>query len=69
MRFEHDQHAEALATLERLTGGMTPPNGACNTWRALYLGLSTLRDDLIHHIHLENNILFDESAATEISHA
>ena len=69
MRFEHDQHGEALETLERLTGGMTPPNGACNTWRALYLGLSTLRDDLIQHIHLENNILFDESAAAEVKHA
>ena len=27
------------------------------------------RDDLIQHIHLENNILFDESAAAEVKHA
>ncbi len=37
---------------------MQPPLGACNTWRALYLGLQKLRDNLMEHIHLENNLLF-----------
>lgn len=69
MRFEHEQHGEALEGLSALTDGIVPPSGACNTWRALYLGLATLRDDLVAHIHLENNILFDESAAAEVSHA
>lgn len=59
MRYEHDQHGEALAELGRLTNDITLPKGACNTWRALYLGLATLRDDLMEHIHLENNILFE----------
>lgn len=59
MRFEHDHHGEALAELNRLTNDITLPKGACNTWRALYLGLATLRDDLMEHIHLENNILFE----------
>jgi regulator of cell morphogenesis and NO signaling len=46
---------------------MTPPAEACNTWRALYAGLNQLRDDLISHIHLENNILFPlfENAAPQ----
>ena len=35
-----------------------PPQGACNTWRALYAGIAQLGDDLINHIHLENNVLF-----------
>jgi len=69
MRFEHEQHGNALAGLAALTNDIVPPSGACNTWRALYLGLATLRDDLIAHIHLENNILFDESAAAEVNHA
>jgi regulator of cell morphogenesis and NO signaling len=69
MRFEHEQHGEALEGLSALTDGIVPPSGACNTWRALYLGLATLGDDLVAHIHLENNILFDESAAAEVSHA
>jgi regulator of cell morphogenesis and NO signaling len=59
MRHEHDQHGEALVTLEALTHDITLPRGACNTWRALYLGLSALREDLMEHIHLENNILFE----------
>lgn len=59
MRHEHDDHGQGLADLERITRGITLPKGACNTWRALYLGLSTLKEDLMDHIHLENNILFD----------
>ncbi|MFO1387688.1 iron-sulfur cluster repair protein YtfE [Cellvibrio sp.] len=59
MRREHDDHGEHLAMLERLTYGIQPPKGACNTWRALYLGLRTFKEDLMDHIHLENNILFD----------
>ncbi len=59
MRHEHDQHGETLRTLEALTDDITPPADACNTWRALYVGLRQLRDDLMEHIHLENNILFE----------
>lgn len=61
MRFEHDQHGEALDELIRLTDDITPPPGACNTWQALYRGLEELRQDLMQHIHLENNILFASS--------
>ena len=60
MRAEHTDHGEALAHLARLTGDMTPPPGACNTWRALYGGLAQLADDLVNHIHLENNVLFPQ---------
>ncbi len=58
MRFEHDQHGEGLAELERLTNGIAAPADACTTWRALYAGLVRLREDLMQHIHLENNVLF-----------
>lgn len=58
MRFEHDQHGEALARLESLTDDITAPADACNTWNALYAGLARLREDLMQHIHLENNVLF-----------
>lgn len=59
MRSEHDDHGAALADIEHITRGITLPKGACNTWRALYFGLETLKADLMDHIHLENNILFD----------
>lgn len=61
MRMEHDHHGGELARLEALTHGITLPRGACNTWRALYLGLQTLREDLMAHIHLENNVLFERA--------
>ena len=59
-RHEHTDHGEALEHLASLTNDITPPMGACNTWRALYTGLAQLREDLINHIHLENNILFPQ---------
>lgn len=58
MRDEHTGHGEHLERLAALTRDHTPPPGACNTWRALYAGTAQLTNDLISHIHLENNVLF-----------
>lgn len=60
MRCEHLDHGAALDNLCELTNDATPPAGACNTWRALYAGLAQLKEDLISHIHLENNVLFPQ---------
>jgi regulator of cell morphogenesis and NO signaling len=59
MRGEHDLHGVALARMVELSGGLQAPEGACTTWRALIAGLQELREDLMQHIHLENNVLFD----------
>ena len=48
---EHDDHGEALRAMEEMTNDITAPTGACNTWRALYTGLRTFREDLMEHIH------------------
>lgn len=58
MRAEHDEHGQELRRLMELTSDLALPEGACNTWRALYLGLRKFADDLVEHIHTENNILF-----------
>jgi regulator of cell morphogenesis and NO signaling len=58
MRGEHEEHGERLRLIEGLTNGMVPPPDACATWRALYAGTRKLVDDLMEHIHLENNVLF-----------
>ncbi|MDM7941997.1 MAG: iron-sulfur cluster repair protein YtfE [Hydrogenophaga sp.] len=58
MREEHTNHGGQLDRLMALTHDATPPQGACNTWRALYAGIHQFADDLIAHIHLENNQLF-----------
>jgi regulator of cell morphogenesis and NO signaling len=60
MRDEHTGHGEQLERLMALTNDATPPPGACNTWRALYAGIGQLSDDLIQHIHTENNLLFPQ---------
>ncbi len=60
MRQEHTSHGEMLEHLMALTHDAQPPVGACNTWRALYAGIAQLGDDLINHIHLENNVLFPQ---------
>ena len=65
MRIEHEQHREALDHLEYMTGDLVPPQDACRQWQALYVGLRQLREDLMEHIALENNILFlDRSQLT-----
>ena len=66
MRAEHDECGAALEEVARLTGDLTLPGTgdltlpgeACNTFRALYAGLAHFREELIAHIHLENNVLF-----------
>ena len=55
---EHDDHGAHLRELERLTADFTVPDDACSTWRALYVGARKLTDDLMEHIHIENNVLF-----------
>ncbi len=62
MTTEHDDHGNHLRELERLTGDFTPPAEACNSWRALYAGGRKFADDLVTHIHTENNILFPRFA-------
>lgn len=66
LRGEHEEHGQALNRLAELTNDITPPRGACTTWRALYTGLHAFRDDLIAHIHLENNVLFERFAPAEV---
>lgn len=63
MMTDHDQTAEELGTLRKLTNDYVPPAEACPTWRALYRCLEELEADLHQHIHLENNILFPRALA------
>ncbi len=64
MESEHIQHGAALEKMLELAHQLQLPEHACNSWRALYLGLGELRDDLMEHIHLENNILFKQESSS-----
>lgn len=60
---EHDGAGAALASFRELTGNYTPPEWACNTFRALYDGLERLEKNTHQHVHKENNILFVKTLA------
>jgi regulator of cell morphogenesis and NO signaling len=64
-RREHDDQGTQLRLLESLTDDFTLPEGACRSWQALYVGTAQLAEDLMEHIHLENNILFPRFASME----
>lgn len=69
MRMEDRHHGEALERLNELTGGLTLPPAACNTWHALYLGLAALCADLIEHVYLEDKVLFQTATPTQKTEA
>lgn len=60
MEHEHVEHGERLRQLEALTRNHTLPADACTSWHALYAGTRKLVDDVMQHIHLENNVLFPQ---------
>ncbi len=58
MRHEHDDHGVALDKMMQLAHQGQLPDEACGSWRALYTGVKHLREALMEHIHIENNVLF-----------
>jgi regulator of cell morphogenesis and NO signaling len=67
MLAEHDDHGVHLRELEALTNDFVAPDDACPTWRALYVGVRKLADDLMEHIHTENNVLFPRFQGTAVA--
>jgi regulator of cell morphogenesis and NO signaling len=65
MEAEHTDAGEIIFKIKELTNDFNPPEGACNTFRALYAKLEEYQNDLFQHIHLENNILFPKAIAME----
>ncbi|MBN4082877.1 MAG: iron-sulfur cluster repair di-iron protein [Lutibacter sp.] len=55
---EHDNAGTIVKKIQSLSNNFTPPEWACNTYKALYHKLDEFINDLYQHIHLENNILF-----------
>jgi regulator of cell morphogenesis and NO signaling len=65
MMHEHENHGANLEQFRELTDGFVPPEGACNSWRAMLDGLHELEQDLHRHIHKENSWLFPQAAELE----
>ena len=61
MRVMEDEHTHAgdlIKKLRSITSGYAPPPDACPTYRVTYKRLQEFDQDLMQHIHLENNVLF-----------
>jgi len=63
---EHEDVALALQKTREMTTNLVPPAEACTTWRALYLRLDALEEELMEHVHLENNVLFRRALCAEL---
>jgi regulator of cell morphogenesis and NO signaling len=55
---EHESAGAALVRFAELTDHHTPPDWACNTFRAMYDALAKLERNMHQHVHKENNVLF-----------
>ncbi len=56
---EHEQHETKLDGIRSLTSNYRCPDDADADWRLLYEKLDQLEADLMEHMHLENNVLFN----------
>lgn len=65
MEAEHQSAGIALSLIRRLSGDLTPPPDACETYRVAYKELGEFERDLHQHIHLENNVLFPKAIELE----
>jgi len=65
MEAEHEEAGEIMRKIAALSNNYTPPESACNTYRAFYAKLDEFEQDLHQHVHLENNILFPKALNLE----
>jgi regulator of cell morphogenesis and NO signaling len=64
MEHEHEQAGVIIHQIRSLTENYTPPLHACPTFQLTWKLLKEFDEDLMQHIHLENNILFPRIKAT-----
>ncbi len=65
MQGEHETVGKQLHRIREITDNYTLPPNACLTHRVTYAKLQELDNNLVQHIHLENNILFPKAIAME----
>jgi regulator of cell morphogenesis and NO signaling len=57
---EHNNAGEILRLLRSLTNHYSAPAHVCPTFHSMYRLLEEFDNDLVQHIHLENNIVFEK---------
>ena len=61
MEHEHERAGDLIKSIRSLTENYTPPSYACPTFRMTYVMLNQFDNDLMQHIHVENNVLFPKA--------
>lgn len=64
---EHDNVGERFRKIAALGNDHTPSSDDCNTFQVAFSLLQEFEEDLHHHIHLGNNILFPKAEIPEKS--
>lgn len=65
MHHEHNTLGKLLNRLRELTNNYHIDSDACTSHRVVFHKLRELDNDLVQHIHLENNVLFPRAIAME----
>lgn len=63
MRVEHRAVGKLLAEIRAAAEDYAVPEWACTSYRALFKELEALEEDVMLHVHLENNVLAPRFAA------
>ncbi len=67
MHHDHSIEGERFAKIAQLSNNYTVPEDGCGSYQITYAMLKDFEEDLHHHIHLENNILFPKTL--ELAHS
>jgi regulator of cell morphogenesis and NO signaling len=65
MQHEHESVNQSLFRMRKLTNNYSFPNNASVSHQVAFLKLLELDNDLVQHVHLENDILFPRAIALE----
>ncbi|HEY5691828.1 MAG TPA: iron-sulfur cluster repair di-iron protein [Cyclobacteriaceae bacterium] len=60
MMREHEGAGNLIKEIRQLTSNYTLPSDVCTTYSVTFRKLEEFDNDLMQHIHLENNILFEK---------
>ncbi|HEU5290476.1 MAG TPA: iron-sulfur cluster repair di-iron protein [Cyclobacteriaceae bacterium] len=60
MEDEHEIAGDLTKSIRQLTKNYTIPRDACPTFQLTYKKLEEFDHDLMQHVHLENNVLFEK---------
>ncbi|EOA56181.1 regulator of cell morphogenesis and NO signaling [Parabacteroides sp. PF5-5] len=67
MMSEHDTEGSRFREISRLTNTYLAPDDACESYRLVLNQLNEFEENLHHHIHLENNIVFPAAIQIQLS--